>query len=367
MKRTASKALKVIPQSLKSEPVFLCVDDTMVAKFGKKFEKVSTLFDHAAHNGSNYLNGHCFVSLMLCIPVWHKHNIMYRAIPLGYRMWEKTDTKLTIAADMIKQVMPLFSDCRQIILECDSWYAKHDFLSIIEAYDNLDVICNARHDSAIYAMPPARTGKRGRPAKRGRKLSATHDFVLSDKKIGDYYIGSQKVMTRIFGDRPVCAYVTTPDKNSDSRRIFFSSIFPECLQMLCAKQEHPAIRESGERQPLYLPMILYCLRWNIETSYYEQKTFWSLCSYMIRSQKGIEFMVNIINVAYCAMKILPFADEEFYQYQDSSVQEFRYALGARIREQVFIRSFVDFIESGKKTSGIIGLLKQWVSSVSKRA
>lgn len=28
---------------------------------------VSKLFDHAAHNGSNYLNGHCFVSVMLFV------------------------------------------------------------------------------------------------------------------------------------------------------------------------------------------------------------------------------------------------------------------------------------------------------------
>lgn len=33
------------------------------------------LFDHAAHNGSNYLNGHCFVSLMLCVPVWNHDKI----------------------------------------------------------------------------------------------------------------------------------------------------------------------------------------------------------------------------------------------------------------------------------------------------
>ena len=52
--------MKLIPDSLQTQPVFLCVDDTMVSQFGTKFENVSKLFDHAAHNGSNYLNGHCF-------------------------------------------------------------------------------------------------------------------------------------------------------------------------------------------------------------------------------------------------------------------------------------------------------------------
>ena len=67
MNTTVRIALKLIPDSLQTQPVFLCVDDTMVSKFGTKFENVSKLFDHAAHNGSNYLNGHCFVSVMLCV------------------------------------------------------------------------------------------------------------------------------------------------------------------------------------------------------------------------------------------------------------------------------------------------------------
>lgn len=74
MNVTAQAALRL--NSLKSQQVFICVDDNMVTKFGKKFENVSTLFDHAAHNGSNYLNGYCLVSLMLCISVWNHDKII---------------------------------------------------------------------------------------------------------------------------------------------------------------------------------------------------------------------------------------------------------------------------------------------------
>ena len=49
MNVTAGMALKLIPEKLSSQPVFLCIDDTMASKFGKKFEDVSKLFDHAAH------------------------------------------------------------------------------------------------------------------------------------------------------------------------------------------------------------------------------------------------------------------------------------------------------------------------------
>ena len=89
MNVTARLALQIIPEHLHNEPIFVCIDDTMIAKFGKKFEDVSKLFDHAAHNGSNYLNGHCFVSLMLCVPVWKENRIVYQSVPLGYRMWTK--------------------------------------------------------------------------------------------------------------------------------------------------------------------------------------------------------------------------------------------------------------------------------------
>lgn len=106
---TAHMALSLVPRSLRSQPVFLCIDDTMSTKFGKKFENVSLLFDHAAHNGSSYLNGHCFVSLMLCVPVWKGRRVSYLSVPLGYRMWDKETSKLNLATCMVRQVMPVFS------------------------------------------------------------------------------------------------------------------------------------------------------------------------------------------------------------------------------------------------------------------
>ena len=186
MNITAKVALRMIPDSLATQPIFLCVDDTMVAKAGTRFENVSKLFDHAAHNGSNYLNGHCFVNIMLCIPVW-----------------------------------------------------KNDRMK-------------------------------------------------------------------------------------------------------------------------YIPLFLYSFRWNIETSYYEQKTFWSLCSYMVRSCKGIEMLVNLINICYCAMKILPYQDEQFSEYRTKSVQEFRLELSQGIRSQIFLTNFVRNIETHIKSNVIIKALKQLI-------
>ena len=66
---------------------------------------------------------------------------------------------------------------------------------------------------------------------------------------------------------------------------------------------------------------------------------------MMRSCKGIEMMVNLINVAYCAMKLLPYQDKIFSDYKDKSVQDFRFALSEGIRQQVFFATFVQNIET----------------------
>ena len=357
MNATASMALKLIPENLRTQPVFLCIDDTIVPKYGKKFEDVSKLFDHSAHNGSGYLNGHCFVSVMLCVPVWDKDRIVYQALPLSYRMWQKKESKLELAASMVRQAMPGLMGKKNVITLCDSWYTKSSLVSVVDEYPNLDLIGNARYDSVLYGLAPQPTGRRGRPAKHGERLSAERDFILSDEKIGGYYIGARRVLTNIFGTREVLAYVTATEKEGGSRRLFFSTVFPTQMQIFCAWQEKAPLNQTGSSWMDYIPLFLYSFRWNIEVSYYEQKTFWSLCSYMVRSRKGIEMLINLINIAYCAMKLLPYQEGAFSKYRNESVQDFRFALSERIRQEVFFATFVKKSESVIKSSVLMRALK----------
>ena len=239
MNITARTALKLIPDPLKTHPVFLCVDDTMVSKSGKKFENVSKLFDHAAQNSSNYLNGHCFVSIMLCVPVWNQDKISYLSVPLGYRMWKKKESKLELAATMIRKVMPEFQSREHVIILCDSWYTKQNLVCIVNEYPNLDLIGNARIDSVMYDLAPAHTGRRGRPAKHGKQLSVETDFTFSGEKIGDYYTGVRRVFTRIFGNQEVLAYVTATEKEHGKKRLFSVRFFQKnCRFSVHGRKKH---------------------------------------------------------------------------------------------------------------------------------
>lgn len=69
--------------------MFLFIDIMMVEKEGKKFELCARLFEHAAHIGSNYLNGRCMVNVQLPFSVLSGGSMRYLSIPLGYRVLDK--------------------------------------------------------------------------------------------------------------------------------------------------------------------------------------------------------------------------------------------------------------------------------------
>ena len=74
------------------------------------------------------------------------------SVPLGYRMWQKKESKLELAASMIRQVMPEFHSKDHVIIPCDSWYTKQNLVSIVDEYPNPDLIGNARSDSVMYDL-----------------------------------------------------------------------------------------------------------------------------------------------------------------------------------------------------------------------
>ena len=164
---------------------------------------------------------------------------------------------------MIRQVMPEFHSKDHVIILCDSWYTKQNLVSIVDEYPNLDLIGSARIDSVMYDLAPARTGRRGRPAKHGKRLSVETEFTFSNEKIGDYYTGVRRVLTKIFGNREVLAYATATEKEHDTKRLFFSTIFPEDLQIFCAWQEKAPLNQTGNDRMKYIPLLLYSFRWNI--------------------------------------------------------------------------------------------------------
>lgn len=358
---TVRKVLKVIPSDLSSQPLFLSIDDTMIEKAGKHFEFSSKLFDHAAHNGSNYLNGHCMVSILLSFPVWKEGQIHYLSVPLAYRLWDKEKSKIALAAEMVQKAMGVLGAKRQIFLLCDSWYPKKEVVQLAEDYKNLDIICNVRTDTVLYDLPPEKTGKRGRPRKKGARLDF-RTIPLSDSKSSDWKIGVRPVITNLWKNRTVYAIVTCPKDRESGHRLFLCTKNPEEIQLDFQKCANSSIREYGKENILYLPLACYSLRWNIETSYYEEKTFWSLSNYRVRTGRGIERLVNLLSISYSAMTLLPYSDELFSRYQSASAQDTRFEIGQQIQGTFILVGFLEKLEITKKTTTLINLVEKYILS-----
>lgn len=101
----ALRALAIVPEALRQEPILLNVDDTTIAKWGKHFDGVGILYDHAKHDGKSYFNGHAFVILTMSVPVLHENageqQIRYVAVTIGYVMSNGEASKLTLACQLL--------------------------------------------------------------------------------------------------------------------------------------------------------------------------------------------------------------------------------------------------------------------------
>jgi len=344
-------ALSLLPLE-NADALILSVDDTLTEKFGEKFECWGKLYDHAAHNGSNYLNGHCFVSLMLSVPL--KAAGRYLSFPVAYRMWTKERSKLEMAAELVRSAMALIGTTRQVILCCDSWYPKDCVKRLVDEYPNLIIICNVRKDTALYELPPEKTGKKGRPKARGKRLSPK-DFALKEIPGSGCSVGCRKVKTMLFGKRSVWAIVTKSEK-SGQRRVFLCTQDPKKLRFdLSLADAKAALFANADTD--FLPLTIYSLRWNIEVSYYEQKTFWAFGDYRLRSKIGIERLINLLTLSYSAVKLLPYSIGDFCVLRGLSPQQTRFTLGRSIRREVFFATLAGRLELGKNAPMFLNLLE----------
>ena len=343
MRTTTRIAMSLIPNELRKKvTVYLIIDDTLQPKFGEKFDNRYKLFDHAKHNGTLYMNGHQIVSIAMAIPIFQDNGIRYITIPLGYKLYDKTATKLELAKNLVCAVMPELTESQVIIL-CDSWYTKKNFLEVLSEYDNLKIIGGLRSDTALYDLKPKPTGKRGRPRKKGERLDYKN-FEFHEEN--DFFVATVKCMTNLFKN-PVFITVTTTDiEKFSSVRMYLSTVAIEEVKMKYNKDE------KKKKLNLY---DIYKLRWSIEVIFFEQKTFWSFGQYMVRRKIAIEKYINLIGVAYSAMILIPFINKSFKEFQFCSPQETKYAFGEIIRQDLILCNLLKIPQIKENLSHILEL------------
>lgn len=325
------------------------IDDTLVAKFGLKIELVKKLFDHAQHNGSNYLTGHCFVGLVLLIPVKFKDQYIYIRVPITFRLWRPDSkiTKIQIAKQLFEQLITVVDGRYTICLMFDSWYVSKEILSLLNNYNNVEAQFSAKSNMCLYDLPQTSDGdkKRGRPRKYGKKITIS-DFDLKDVPGTNYSAGSRTVITRVMGSlRQVTATVTF-NKDSQTYRLFICTDPQKChieTEMLNNK-----VAKAMAKDPELNAVAGSYMRWQIETTFQEQKAFWGLEEYMLRSAAGIERLINLQLIVYAVLSVLPWLVKDFAYLADLSIQERRFEVGRLIERDLFFSSFRRHLETKQK-------------------
>ena len=198
-------------------------------------------------------------------------------------------------------------------------------------------------------------------SKHGKRLSIDQ-FELDDTQTGDWKIGMRPVMTKLWEGKIVYAFLTSPKKGNGKKRLFLCTKNPQDIQVCWNNCDNETIYAYGKENKNYLPIGLYSLRWNIEVSYYEEKTFWSLENYHVRSSCGIERLVNLQSIAYSAMTLLPYSDETFAGYKSASAQDIKYEISQEIQTLIILCSFGKFLETVKNSSMLIKHVENYVLS-----
>jgi len=362
MIKTTEIALSLIPENLADEKIYLIIDDTLQEKFGDKFAGCQSFFDHVGRNNSSYLKGNSFVALAISIPVSAgEDEINYLSIPLGFRLYKKEKSKLTIARELILNIIKLIDDKQAVIL-CDSWYSKGDVIDTVEEFENIEFVGAVRKDTAFFDLPPEHNGKRGRPRKYGDKLSLKD---LEYEKTGDYYIASKIVKTRLFDD-PVEIVVTLKElEGFKSPRVYIntdteSESLKDCF-LSAVRAENYSDQKNGSTMSEVPVLKEYRLRWNIEIIFYELKTFWSFGNYMVVKEKGIEAYINLLATAYTIVKCYPFMIENKEEFINLSPQQIKNNLSRYLREELILGSFVSDFENTKIYGNLKDCLHSFIS------
>ena len=364
-------SLRCIPAEYEDAPILLAVDDTLVEKEGSHFAHRERLFDHSGYRDKKndnensqerkgyFINGHCFVSLVMLIPAMMSSGLKYIPIVVAQRMWNKDLNKLDIAYELVLQARSVIGENRQLILLCDSWYPKGKIAGL-KNLQNIDIICNVRHDSVMIELTPPKKekGAVGRHRTKGDRVRLD-DFELVPVPETIYFVGVRMVKAKIFGYKTVTAIVTRQGEQG-SRRLFFCtndaicSFFQQHIESIAGKEAKAYARTDIR----FIPLAIYSLRWNIEMSYLELKSFWDFREYRVRSQESIERLLNLLSLAYSVCSLLPALDKDFVALERQSIQERRWYMEQQISQEIVFKRLESRLPNDENKRAILQLCRE---------
>lgn len=185
-------------------------DDTLYKKSGRKVEGAGSFRDavRSTRNKIVYATGLNLVVVTLRVrPPWGGQPI---GVPVGVRLHPKGGpTTLDLAQDIVTEIASWLPQ------RCFSLCADGAYASLARrGLPRTTLTSRMRRDAALYEAAPPRTGKPGRPRKKGKRLDTPAEMAA---KLKDEAFSAVRVDFRGNGrdllvwSRPVLWYTTDPD------------------------------------------------------------------------------------------------------------------------------------------------------------
>jgi hypothetical protein len=162
------------------QPIKIVVDDTLFKRSGRKVWAAGFFHDGSAKDNKkiDYGNTWVILGIVVRLPMLRRPV----CLPVLARLVRKDSaaaSRLWLAVQMVTALARAFPG-RGLDLAADGAYAGGELQALPP---NVTVVTTVRKDAALHALPPPRTGKRGRPRQQGDKLpkpeqlAATLPFV----------------------------------------------------------------------------------------------------------------------------------------------------------------------------------------------
>jgi SRSO17 transposase len=296
-------------------PIRLAVDDSLFHRSGKHVYGAAWQYDGSVPQGAGHKSGYGNNWVSLCVIV--RLPFMRRAVGLTVlsRLWRpdpdakrakaagrshkpspEYPSKPGLAREMLDLVIARFPQ-RAVELVGDSAYATKAFAGLPE---RVSVTSRLKANAQLYAPTPPRTGKRGQPAKKGKRLGKLAAIAADPKTVWERTEVTrsgkhQEVLCHSFealwydvwGQRPVRVVLVKASKRTEGYDI-----------ALITLDIHASAAQIIER---------YDERWAIEVSYEDAKQITGVGQARNRVQKAVQrtvpfgFLAQTIAITWYAL------------------------------------------------------------------
>jgi DDE superfamily endonuclease len=271
--------------------VSVVVDDTLFARTGKKVWAAGWFHDGSAKGpkavgfGNNWVVLGIVVSLpMLTRPV---------CLPVAARLVRKntvSGSRLWLARQMVCALAGALPG-RQVHVVADAAYAGKELRGLPR---QVSWTTRLRKDAALYAPPPPRTGRRGRPAQKGKKLPKLADLARTAtftptavRRYGAdatvYTASLSCLWYSVFGPQPVTVLLVREDGSS------------RCYDLALVTTDRPASAVQVVQR--------YAARWSVEVAIEDAKQLVGVGEAHNRTARAVErtvpFGLACLTLAVC--------------------------------------------------------------------